>query len=225
MVAVVLDSGDQLREPISLLKQYGFTVESVQSAEKALNAAVTHSADLLISDAIGDESSLSELLRRIHENPESSGLELLVVSVPYDPLALLAKATKLATRRRAEVECRRRDQHSALLEETQRIAHIGSFEWHIESNRWICSDELYRIFGMEPRSVEITTSIFFRKLTAESLPAVGPFTREHVIQRKDGRRCLLQIRGEAIVDSSGETTRLVGAVQDITALVRPEENS
>jgi hypothetical protein len=41
----------------------------------------------------------------------------------------------------------------AKLEEAQRIAHIGYWEWDLTSNRVIWSDETYRIYGLRPRSI------------------------------------------------------------------------
>jgi PAS domain-containing protein len=38
----------------------------------------------------------------------------------------------------------------ALLAQAQRVAHIGSFEWEIATNSVTWSDELHRIYGLEP---------------------------------------------------------------------------
>jgi PAS domain-containing protein len=39
----------------------------------------------------------------------------------------------------------------AKLEEAQRIAHAGYWEWDLTSNRVIWSDETYRICGLQPQ--------------------------------------------------------------------------
>ena len=38
----------------------------------------------------------------------------------------------------------------------QQITHIGSWEWDVRTNVVSWSDELYRIYGLEPQSCEIT---------------------------------------------------------------------
>ena len=38
----------------------------------------------------------------------------------------------------------------ARLAEAQQVAHIGSWEWDVPSNRVIWSDEMYRLWGLEP---------------------------------------------------------------------------
>lgn len=44
---------------------------------------------------------------------------------------------------------------AAMLEETQRIAHIGYWERDLKTDRLILSDEAYRILGLAPREVTI----------------------------------------------------------------------
>src|SRR4029077_12532883 len=38
----------------------------------------------------------------------------------------------------------------ARLEEAQRVAHVGYWDWNIETNMVVWSDETYRIFGLKP---------------------------------------------------------------------------
>src|SRR5580765_4835009 len=39
----------------------------------------------------------------------------------------------------------------ARLEEAQRVAHVGHWEWDLETDVIIWSDETYRIFGLSPQ--------------------------------------------------------------------------
>src|SRR5579862_8554785 len=39
----------------------------------------------------------------------------------------------------------------ARLEEAQRVAHVGHWEWDLETNAIVWSDETYRIFGLKPQ--------------------------------------------------------------------------
>src|ERR1700720_1212446 len=47
----------------------------------------------------------------------------------------------------------------ARLEEAQRVAHVGHWEWDLDTDVVIWSDETYRIFGLSPqeRSVDLAT--------------------------------------------------------------------
>src|ERR1700758_246851 len=41
----------------------------------------------------------------------------------------------------------------ARLEEAQRVAHVGHWEWDLETNAIVWSDETYRIFGLKPQEL------------------------------------------------------------------------
>src|SRR5579863_8108794 len=43
------------------------------------------------------------------------------------------------------------EESNARLEEAQRVAHVGHWEWDLETEKVIWSDETYRIFGLIPR--------------------------------------------------------------------------
>ena len=66
----------------------------------------------------------------------------------------------------------------ANLAEAQEVAQVGSWEWDIGANRVTWSDELYRLWGLEPQSVEMTYERY--------LDSVHPADRERaraVIER------------------------------------------
>ena len=125
-------------------------------------------------------------------------------------------------------ESRRELQHVAdRLAEAQELAHIGSWEWDVAADRVSWSDELYRIYGLEPQSVEVTYASFLervhpadRALVDESVRAAAatgePFGFEHRILLEDGRERVLQGHGRVVNDEAGRVVRMVGTGQDIT---------
>src|SRR6201998_3952188 len=48
----------------------------------------------------------------------------------------------------------------ARLEDAQRVAHVGHWEWDLETNVIVWSDETYRIFGLSPqeRPMDLATN-------------------------------------------------------------------
>src|SRR5580700_11355520 len=46
---------------------------------------------------------------------------------------------------------RKLEESNARLEEAQRVAHVGHWEWDLETNEVVWSDETYRIFGLKPQ--------------------------------------------------------------------------
>ena len=54
-------------------------------------------------------------------------------------------------------------QSNARLEEAQRVAHIGHYEWNLIENRVTWSDELCRIWGIPPVKGPIDMAVRFSK--------------------------------------------------------------
>jgi PAS domain S-box-containing protein len=109
----------------------------------------------------------------------------------------------------------------------QAITHMGSWEWNAKTNvvRW--SDELYRIYGLEPHSCEITFDSFLARLhpedrdrtqgavTAAIARGTG-FAHPERIVRPDGSIRHLDTVGEPALDSAGQIVGLIGTCRDVT---------
>ncbi len=115
----------------------------------------------------------------------------------------------------------------SVLNEAQGVAHIGSWEWDVLANRVSWSDELYRIYGLEPGSVEMTYQGYIervhpddREQTAASvrdaLEGEGEFEFEERIVRPGGEIRVLQSKGYVVMDESGLPRRMIGTCHDIT---------
>jgi PAS domain S-box-containing protein len=112
------------------------------------------------------------------------------------------------------------------LGEAQSLAHIGSWEWDIPRDVITWSDELYRIFGMEPDSEPLRYAEYLervhpedREFAARTVAAARdsgrPFAFEHRILRLDGSERLVLGRGRVVLEA-GEPAAMVGTAQDIT---------
>lgn len=109
----------------------------------------------------------------------------------------------------------------------QAITHIGSWEWDALSNRVQWSDELYRIYGLEPQSCEITFESFLSRVHPEdrtriqgevgaALRAGSPFSYHERIVRPDGSIRELDTVGEVRRDDAGRVAGLIGTCRDVT---------
>jgi PAS domain S-box-containing protein len=116
----------------------------------------------------------------------------------------------------------------------QQITHVGSWEWDAASGVVTWSDELYRIYGFEPQSREITFEFFLSRLHPEDVVRVqkavglalergGRFAYPERIVRPDGTVRALDTVGEASRDASGRVVGLVGTCRDVTAERRRDE--
>jgi PAS domain S-box-containing protein len=114
-----------------------------------------------------------------------------------------------------------------LLEESQRSGHIGSWEWDIAANVVAWSDELYRVYGLEPGSVAVTFETFLERVHPDDRANVShtieaaletrqPFGFDHRVIRPDGAVRVLHARGRVITDEDRVPVRMIGSGQDIT---------
>ena len=140
----------------------------------------------------------------------------------------------LAHARAAEVAELRLNEHR--LAEAQRVGAMGSYDWHIvnDTNAW--SDELYRIYGTEPRSFNASYEKFLEFIhpdDREKVKAVHmrafethePYHMEERIVRPNGEVRILDSTGEVAVDDSGNPIRMYGICRDITDQRRAEDEA
>ncbi|MDZ8024261.1 MAG: EAL domain-containing protein [Nostoc sp. DedQUE11] len=130
----------------------------------------------------------------------------------------------LNERKQAEEELRRSE---TLLATAQKIAHLGSWEWYLESEKQIWSAETFRILGLNPTESVPTQATFLQMVHPEDRPVLQrhllkaiangtPFNLEYRIVRPDGSLRYLESRAEVAYDTQGKTIRLYGAILDIT---------
>jgi len=113
------------------------------------------------------------------------------------------------------------------LDVAQQITHTGSWEWDVATGVVTWSDELYRIYGLAPRSCEITLEGFLarvhpddrervQRLVVAAMERGGPFGHGERIVRPDGSVRKLDTVGDVLVDAHGRPVSLIGTCRDIT---------
>jgi PAS domain S-box-containing protein len=117
--------------------------------------------------------------------------------------------------------------------EAQAVAHIGSWEWNIAADRITWSDELFRLYGLEPVP-EMSSASYLEQIHPEDLRRVeqrfaralidtAPFSFEHRIVGDNGTTRWIHVQGHAVVDAAGDPVRMVGTAQDVTETKRLHE--
>ncbi len=118
-----------------------------------------------------------------------------------------------------------------LHKQAQALTHIGNWSWNIITNEIIWSDEMYRIYGLEPQSETITFERF--------MSLIHPDNRESRMQEIQysletgkvedyilkivtpaGEVRILKGKGEMLRDHTGKPERLDGTCQDISTEYR-----
>jgi PAS domain S-box-containing protein len=144
---------------------------------------------------------------------------------------LIGTVQDITERKRAEEELNRSQK---LLEGSQRIAHIGSWDMDVKTGALYLTDETYRIFGTQPQSFQSTFDDFISRIHPEDRGMV--LTHLNVTQeskqfknfefrakRPDGSVRWIQDTGEVICDEAGDLVRLIGTVQDVTERKQMED--
>jgi PAS domain S-box-containing protein len=139
-------------------------------------------------------------------------------------VSLLILGAALAERGEAE---RQLASAHASLAEAQEVARLGSWEWDIHSNRVTWSDELYRLWGLEPQSLDLTYERYLESvhpadreqtqaIVERALTTGVPFDFDHRVALPDGAVRWIHGAGRLVLDEHGEPARMVGTAQDIT---------
>lgn len=119
-------------------------------------------------------------------------------------------------------------QREARLREAQRIAHVGSWELEFPGNALLWSEEIYRIFEIDPTRFGASYEAFLEAVHPADRPLVARAFSESVANRTtydvvhrlllpDGRIKFVHERGQTFYAADGTPTRAIGTVQDITA--------
>lgn len=136
-----------------------------------------------------------------------------------------------------ELEARRAlEASSAQLARGQEFAHVGTWSIDIATGEQLWTDELYRLFGLEPGSIEPSQDVALQFIepadrarlmdeaarSRESGDGGGVDVRVRTVGA-DGVARTLWIRSELTRDTDGQPLRWEGATQDVTRLSRAEQ--
>jgi PAS domain S-box-containing protein len=128
------------------------------------------------------------------------------------------KTSEIALRRRSEALAR-----------AQRLAMIGSIEYDIVAGKYECSDETYRIFGIEKNGTALDFEIFLRYIHPEDRELVTRHRSREIagqpaaplefrIVRPDGGERIIRRETDIVHDETERPIRRCGTLQDITEL-------
>ena len=153
-----------------------------------------------------------------------------IFSVTLAGMALLALLARLAwTVRRQHALLADTEVSQARLAAVQRVAGLGSWEWHFDDDRIVCSDELLHMLGCGDEAL-FTVSDAVELVDPEDRPKVAeaveavraagrPLRVDYRVTGPNGVR-VIHCQGEVRRDEHGRPVALLGATQDITDRVR-----
>lgn len=170
----------------------------------------------------------------LHRFPDRARLLALGFPDPDpDPRPLAAALRTLdagLARLRAEYELA---DLSARVDTAQQLANMGDYDWHVisDTNRW--SDQLFRIYGYEPRAFDPTYETFLGHVHPDDRDRIAALHQrayatgesyemvERII-RADGEMRFLASNGQVVQDEDGTPVRMRGTCIDVTERVLAE---
>ena len=138
----------------------------------------------------------------------------------------------LTERKRAEQALMRSE---AYLAQAQKLTHTGSWVWDPRTEKVLyCSEEMFRIFGLDPRESLPSRDNFrqqihpedrdwVKKRFEESLRERADTFAEYRVLLPDGTVRHVNASGHPVLDEDGELIEFVGTAIDVTERKREEE--
>ncbi|MEI6841969.1 MAG: PAS domain S-box protein, partial [Methanomicrobiales archaeon] len=137
----------------------------------------------------------------------------------------------ITNRKRTELELVTAQQR---LKEAHQLAHIGTFDWNLETDTVTWSEQLFNIAGRDPLSgapaygdlpslYSDTSWDLLNGAVTRSLSTGDPFNLELEMIRSDGSKRWTNNFGGVKHDEKGKLIRFFGTVQDINERKRVEE--
>ncbi len=125
-------------------------------------------------------------------------------------------------------------QKSKLLEKTQALANLGSWEWDIVHDTWYFSEQWKKIHGVSDNDIDTAKLMeiahpedapYIEKAFSDAKKQGKTYKIEHRIIRADNREIrYIKALGEVEFDQdTGRPVRMVGAVRDITERKQMED--
>jgi len=217
-----------------------------RNLEQVTGYSAAEIAEMTAIDFFNDEGAeiCREAVRIVFEDGESTmenelltkdgrlithyftGARRLINGVPY----LVGMAFNITERKQAEKELQN---SQATLTEAQEIAHFGSWEWDVKTGEVEWSDEVYRIFGLDPDTFtpQIDSILALsppeergraQELLGRAIKFRETGTYEQHFYRPDGTLGTYVSTFAGRYDEEGELVRMVGVAHDITERKRAE---
>lgn len=185
---------------------------------------------------VADDISLTGILRKLsfsHFLPEYTSDLRLAIKILAE-LDMLNTAAELESYRlflniqREKIEQGYNDleERDRLYKQSQALTHIGNWTW-LAAGKITWSDELYRIYGLEPQSEELSFERFIGLIHPEDRERRIAHIQESMqtkvakdytmrIVTDNGQIKVLQGKNEILLDDEGNAIGIAGTCQDIT---------
>jgi PAS domain S-box-containing protein len=217
-------------------RMYGYAVEEITGKHFFILIPEEHRAELA---GIEERLLRGGALAHIEQEDVRKDGSRIQVSLTLSPIkdatgfvtGVSVIAHDITERKRAEVEL---SESEAGLAAAQRIAHIGSWQWDVQTDTARWSDETFRIFGLTPRQLKDHRRVFLESIHPEdrtrvdraltdALSGARDYDLDYRVRLADGTEKVVHSHAEVLKDEAGKPLGMRGIVHDITESKRAEE--
>ena len=235
------------------LRHAGFSVSEADGGAQALAQFERAPFDLVLLDLMMPDLDGYQVCARIRRLPEGARVPILMltglndtgsIELAYQAGAtdfiskpinwtLLSHRVRYSLRAGLAVESAIRSRER--LERAQRIANMGSWEIGSETQEFVCSPEMARLFGASPDAMACASPESFLdrvsdtdRETVKTMRQVAeregaPYQLTFKIVRFDGAVRTVHEQASPVLDSAGRQIAIEGITQDITDKVEAEK--
>ena len=229
----------------SSLEQEELRIEDVSSGEAAIQLASCVMPDLIVLDLQMPGMDGYAACHAIRQLPQGEFVPILImtglddvdsISKAYDAGAtdfiikpchglILTQRVRYMLRTSQSLQLLRHNE--ARLAQAQRIAQLGGWEWDLSLEQIELSDAACQILGVAPSTFDRTLDAYLICVHEDDRAAVRQAMRQaflegtsialdHRTSRTDVSGHIVHLQGEAMINESGQTHRILGTLQDIT---------
>ncbi len=227
------------------LEQAGFTVQSAKDGKETVARFQQEQPEVILLDVLMPDLNGFEVCQKIRNLPEGKFTPILFmtglddiqsiarayevggtdfVTKPWNGLILAHRVRNIY---RASQLFKDLQKGQANLAQAQRIARMGSWHMEVGSNFFYCSEEVFRIIGLNPSEFGGTYDAMlslihpddkehFEESIVKSVAISCPLKIEHRIIRPDGTERFVLSQGEVVTNKEGKVETVIGTTQDIT---------
>ena len=252
-VALVVDDDPMMRLLIrQTLERAGFACHEAANGAQATERFDAIRPDIVLMDVMMPEMDGYEACRRLRTHASGTMVPILMLT-GLDDLDSINRAYEVGATDfiskpinwgvlghrvryilRAGQAFQDLAKHQASLENAQRIAHLGGWDWDLQRNEIYWSAETFRILGFPTDGITPGFDEFLARVHPEDRPDTeeamrqllqsGNFQGKTVrIVRPDGSLRHVQLQGLASLDAAGTICQILGTIQDVTELKEAEQ--
>ncbi|MFO0679185.1 MAG: ATP-binding protein [Polyangiaceae bacterium] len=261
---LVVEDNRELASYLRSLLEVLAEVRVANDGDDALTLVESWHPTIVVSDVMMPKRDGLSLCRAMKAKPETRDVPFVLLTAltyreallrgweagaddylfkPFHPVEIVTRMRVLLEARLTLIEHERAAAEvtaelrrtASQLADAQAVAHVGSWEWDIGQDRITWSDELFRIYGVDPKTFRGTYEEYQARMFPDDVAHVRetvqraretdtPFSMEHRITLPTGEVRWVHGRGEAVKDEGGRVVRMRGTSHDVTDRKRAEED-